>query len=182
MNNNEKLAKYDSYNESNSSDVETMSANDWINTLLKHHSKDKSDTDITENTDVTDLTDLTDIPSIAAWISSQNFEKRERTHSSTVLNEYTINNLNFAITNNSKNEIKRKDVNFLSNLALYTCILFPITGIPAIIFTQKMKKHYYQSNYVKARRYRNIGKTFTFLNLLLNSVTLMLLMVYMNYI
>ena len=92
-------------------------------------------------------------------------DNEQRSSSSTILNEYTINN-RYYTTYSYKYEIKRKDVKFLTKLALITCVLFPFTGIPSIVLTQKMKYHYYKSNYDKAIRYKQIAQIFTYMNIL----------------
>ena len=107
------------------------------------------------------------IDTVSSIISKYNRTNQlRRSGSSTVLNESTINSYHFFLNDhNEKIEIKRKDVSYLTSLALYTCILFPCTGILAIFFTQKMKEHYYKSNYIKANWYLSIGKFFAYANI-----------------
>lgn len=96
--------------------------------------------------------------------------ENEKSSSSTILNEYTVNNRYY--TTSYKNEIKRKDVKFLTRLALVTFWLFPFTGIPSLILTQKMKYHYYKSNYNKAIAYKKYAQIFTYMNIIFSIVTL----------
>ena len=110
------------------------------------------------------------ISSVAEWISSQQeVATLQRTSSSTVLNEMTINNYH-KYDNNHKHEIKRKEVTFLTRLAISTCIMCPLTGIFSIVFTRKMKQHYYRSEYAQANKYKNLGKFFTYVSMLLGGM------------
>ncbi len=60
----------------------------------------------------------------------------EITPSSTVLNEYTINNYHYLDSTNIGNEIKRKDVEFLATLGKIL-LIFPCFGIFSYLITQK---------------------------------------------
>jgi len=101
--------------------------------------------------------------------------KKDQIGSSTVLNEYTVDN-RYCMTS-YKYEIKLKDVKFLTRLAFFTCLLFPLTGIPSILLTQKMKYHYYESNYQRAIKYKKFARMFSYLNIIFAILTFLVILV-----
>lgn len=128
----------------------------------------------TENTSKASINTET----VSSIISNDRTIQLKKSESSTVLNESTINSYHYYSNDYyDKFEIKRKEVSFLTRLALYTCILFPCTGILAIFFTQKMKEHYYKSNYNKAVCYRSFGKFFAYLNIVCALIGIFVLLV-----
>ena len=71
-------------------------------------------------------------------------------------------------TNQQKQPIIRfETVSFLVCLSFSTFFLFLPTGIPSIMFSQLMKKHYLNFNYEKAIKFKFYAKLFSYLNVLL---------------
>jgi hypothetical protein len=73
--------------------------------------------------------------------------------------------------------ITTNNIQFLTRFSLITCIFFPITGIPAIILSQLMKKEFYNCNYEKAIEYKVYAKILAYLTVLFGIIALTIFMV-----
>ena len=78
--------------------------------------------------------------------------------------------------------IEVETVKFLTYLSLITCIFFIPTGIPSVIFSQLMKKHYLNLNYEKAFKYKHLAKIFSYSNVIFGICTFVVIMLFIPLI
>jgi hypothetical protein len=83
---------------------------------------------------------------------------------------------NNTIIQQKKALIRFETVIFLTRLSLFTFILFIPTGILSLIFSQLMKKNYLNFNFESAIKYQFYAKLFSYLNILLGTLTFVLIM------
>lgn len=93
-----------------------------------------------------------------------------------VLNEYGVGSGSYKTINVDENELKLRDINWMTKMAVMTFVCFPLTGIFALLFTFKMKRSFYELDYVKACKYKRLAQIFTGLNMVLALVTMSLFM------
>ena len=93
-----------------------------------------------------------------------------------ILNEYRVGK--YYKTTINDNELKLRDIKWVTKMALMTFICFPLTGIFALLFTFKMKRSFYELDYVNAFKYKRWTQIFTGLNMVLALVTMSIFMAF----